>query len=98
MSGSVHTEAEVRRLGAQYGQELAAALLLASSRGDADVALKRQMARIVLREIGSVVAKLSDSSFPAHLVAVYENAARAGVRDGLMKSQAVAAGLERRAA
>lgn len=98
MSSSVHTEAEVRRLGSAYGRELAAALVLASNRGNADVAVKRQMTRIVLREIDAAVGKLRYASFPTELTALYERAARDGVRNELMKSRAVAAGLERRAA
>jgi hypothetical protein len=98
MSSSVHTEWEVRRLGSEYGHELAAALLLASSRGNADRVLTREMARIVLRELDAAVRKLRNASFPADLTALYERAARAGVRDELLKSRAVAAGLERHAA
>ncbi len=98
MARIIHTEAEVRRLGSEYGRELAAALVLASSRPDADVTMKRQMARIVLREIGTVVRQLKDASFPVELAALYESSARAGVRDELLKSRAVAAGLQRQAA
>ena len=98
MSSRVHTFEDVRRLGSEHGHELAAALVLASSRGDADRALKRQMARIVLSQIAAAVEQLRNAAFPDELAALYEHAARQGVRDELLKSQAIAARLERRAA
>ena len=98
MSSRVERFEEVRRLGGEFGRELAAALMLASNRANAERALQRQMARIVLRQIALAVEKLENAAFPADLVALYERAAREGVRDELLKSQAVAAGLERRAA
>ncbi len=97
MSIRVHTFEEVRRLGSEYGQELAAALVLASSRG-ADRALKRQMARIVLGQIAAAVERLKGASFPGALTEAYERAAREGVHDELLKNQAIAARLERHAA
>jgi hypothetical protein len=51
MTSRVHTVEEVRRRGSVYGRELAAALVLASSRKDADRALKAEMAKIVLHQI-----------------------------------------------
>jgi hypothetical protein len=98
MSGRIHTFEEVRRLGGEFGRELAAALVLASGRENADRALQRQMAGIVLRQIAVAVEKLENSAFPENLVKLYERAAREGVRDELLKSRAVAAGLARRAA
>jgi hypothetical protein len=98
MTVEMHTEAEVRRQGGEYGRELAAALLLASSRGDADRALKAEMARIVLRQISAAVETLEDAAFPAHLVGLYESAAREGVRDELLRSRDIAAGFNRHAA
>jgi hypothetical protein len=98
MSSRIQSFEEVRRLGGEFGRELAAALMLASGRGNADRALQRQMARIVLRQIAVAVEKLEKAAFPAELTALYKRAAREGVRDELLKSRAVAAGLERRAA
>jgi hypothetical protein len=98
MSSRVHTFEEVRRLGGALGRELAAALVLASGRGNVDRALQRQMARIVLREIAVAVEKLRNAAFPADLTALYERAAREGVRDELLKNTAVAAELRRHAA
>jgi hypothetical protein len=97
MSSRVHRFQEVRRLGGEYGRELAAALVLASSR-TADRALKRQMARIVLRQIAAAVEKLKNAAFPAELTLVYERAARQGVHEELLKNQEIAARLHRHAA
>jgi|SRR6186713_1907278 hypothetical protein len=82
------TSAEIERSGYEYGEELAAALVLASSRADADVRMKRDMAQIVLREIDSAVATLRNGKAPLLLVASYEEACRAGVRDELARSTA----------
>jgi hypothetical protein len=97
MTNRVLTVEEVRRRGSEYGHELAAALVLASSRKDADRALKAEMAKIVLHQIEGAVRKLQ-GAFPADMVTLYESAARAGVREELLKSRDVAAGLQRRAA
>jgi hypothetical protein len=56
------------------------------------------MARIVLSQIAAAVEQLRNAAFPDELAALYEHAARQGVRDELLKSQAIAARLERRAA
>jgi hypothetical protein len=82
------TSAEIERSGHEYGSELAAALVLASRRADASNAMKRQMAQIVLREIGSAVQKLRQTTAPLLLVAAYEQACRAGVREELERSLA----------
>ena len=86
------TSAEIERSGHEYGAELAAALVLASRRADADIQMKRQMAQIVLGEIGSAVQKLRRSDAPLLLVAAYEQACRAGVRDELQRNLAGDAG------
>jgi hypothetical protein len=98
MFGTVEREQEVRRLGRDYGHELAAALLLASRQPGADRALTRQMTQIVLREIDAAVLKLRNAAFPAELTAIYERGAKQGVRDVLLKSRAVAAADVNRAA
>lgn len=82
------TSTEIEQSGYEYGSELAAALLLASSRADTDIRMKREMAQIVLREIGSAVDMLRDGKAPLLLVASYEQACRAGVRDELARSMA----------
>jgi hypothetical protein len=84
------TSVEIERSGHEYGQELAAALVLASNRTGADTAAKRQMAQIVLREIDSAVETLRKSSAPLLLIAAYEQACRAGVKDELQRSMATA--------
>jgi hypothetical protein len=92
------TSAEIERSGYEFGTELAAALVLASNRADANIRLKREMAQIVLREIGSAVQKLRKASAPLLLVAAYEQACRAGVRDELQRSIAADAGQSARRA
>ena len=84
------TSAEIEQSGLEYGKELAAALVLASNRTGADVETKRQMAQIVLREIDSAVDTLRKSPAPLILIAAYEQACRAGVRDELQRSMATA--------
>ena len=91
-------EQEIRELGSAFGHDLAAALVLASSRNGDASALKREMAGIVLGQIAAAVRALEDADFPADLTACYERAARRGVRDELLKSRAIAEGMERRAA
>ena len=79
---------EVERSGREYGQELAAALVLASRRPGADNDMKRQMAQIVLREIAAAVKSIGEK-VPGEDVKVYEAACRAGVRTELERSLAV---------
>lgn len=98
MFSAVDREQEARRLGREYGHELAAALLLASRRPGADRALTRQMTQIVLREIDAAVRKLRSGDFPAGLTAIYERGAKEGVRDMLLQTRAVAAPDANRAA
>ena len=97
MSSRVQTEKEVRRRGNEYGCELAAALVLASSRGDADRALKRQMAQVVLDQIEDAVRELRGGAFPADLIQIYERGAREGVREEILKSGAITTQLRRAA-
>jgi hypothetical protein len=80
------TSVEIEKSGYEYGTELAAALVLASTRANANVTMKREMAQIVLREIGSSVQKLRQSQAPLLLVAAYEQACRDGVRSELQRS------------
>ena len=90
MFSRAHTEDEVRRIGTEYGRELAAAMVLASSRGNADRTLKRQMAQIVLDQIEATVQELKAGAVPADLVQIYQRA-RDGVREELLMSGAIVA-------
>jgi hypothetical protein len=99
MSIALHTPmAELERSGREYGEDLAAALVLASRRAGAANDLKRQMAKIVLREISAAVDTLRGASVPANLLAAYELACRAGVRGELERSLAAGAQAARHAA
>jgi hypothetical protein len=79
---------EIEREGREYGEELAAALVLASRRPGADNDTKREMAQIVLREIASAVKTMGEV-VPGELVKVYEAACRAGVRAELERNLVV---------
>ena len=79
---------EVERTGREYGEELAAALVLASRRPGADNQMKREMAQIVLREIAAAVKSIGEK-IPGEDVKVYEAACRAGVRAELERSLVV---------
>jgi hypothetical protein len=76
---------EIEREGRELGEELAAALVLASRRPGADNDTKRQMAQIVLREIATAVKKIGET-VPGELVKVYEAACRAGVSAELQRN------------
>jgi hypothetical protein len=91
MSIRVQTELEVHRIGTEYGCELAAALVLASSRDRVDRTLKRQMAQIVLNQIEAAVQELENAAVPADLVQIYQHGARNGVREELCKSGVIVA-------
>jgi hypothetical protein len=80
------TSAEIEKSGYEFGSELAAALVLASTRARADAFTKRAMAQIVLREIDASVQELRESYAPVLLIAAYEEACRAGVKDELERS------------
>jgi hypothetical protein len=77
---------EIEELGRGYGSELAAALVLASRRAGADREMKRDMAKIVLREIGTAVDELRRAEYPSHVIAAYDRGAREGVRDLIERS------------
>lgn len=79
---------EIEREGRELGEELAAALVLASRGPGADNDMKRQMAQIVLREIAAAVKKMGEV-VPGELVKVYEAACRAGVQSELERSLGV---------
>ena len=79
---------EVERSGREFGEELAAALVLASRRPDTDNDMKRQMAQIVLREIAAAVKEIGQR-IPGEDVKLYEAACRAGVRAELERSLSV---------
>jgi len=97
MSRRVHTTRELHRIGKDYGKELAAALVLASSRDGADRALKRQMAQIVHKLIEGAVRDLTNIAFPIDLILIYERGVREGVREELLKSVQIASQLHRAA-
>ena len=75
---------QMRQIGAEYGRDLAAALLLAVERDPADLAVERKMTAIVLREIGAAVQRLCDASLPELFVAIYERACRESCRVELL--------------
>lgn len=74
---------QFRQIGAEYGRDLAAALLLAVERG-ADRDDEHEMARIVLREIDAAVGRFRAARLPDFLVATYERACRESCRAELM--------------
>jgi len=88
---------EIEREGREYGEELAAALVMASRRPGADNDTKREMAQIVLREIASAVKTIGEV-VPGELVKAYEAACRAGVRAELERNLAVNSAHARHAA
>ena len=74
---------QFRQIGAEYGRDLAGALLLAVERG-ADRDAEHQMTQIVLREINAAVQRLRDARIPELLVAAYERACRESCREQLL--------------
>jgi len=74
---------QFRQIGAEYGRDLAAALLLAVERG-ADRDIEHDMAQIVLREINAAVDRLRTARMPELLVAAYERACRESCRAQLL--------------
>lgn len=77
---------EIEQLGRDYGSELAAALVLASRRSGTDTQVKREMAKIVLREIGTAIDELRRAEYSIEVVQAYEHGARDGVRDLIERS------------
>jgi hypothetical protein len=78
------TAGEVRQAGAEYGQDLAGALFLALERGGGGTELKRELAAIVLREIGAEVKRLRESAMSDALLKIFELACREGCREALL--------------
>ena len=78
--------------GAELGEDLAAALVLAAERSDAGNGAKREMARIVLREISRAVEQLHAAGAAEALVNAYERACRAACRDELLRLSAPGTG------
>jgi hypothetical protein len=74
---------QFRQIGAEYGRDLAAALLMAVERG-ADRGVEHEMAQIVLREINAAAARLRAARLPELLVAAYERACRESCRTELL--------------
>ena len=83
---AAHQTAEVfdSRTGAEYGQDLAAALIQAGR--DLDKDQKRQMSQIVLREIASAVGDLRADGIPERQVEAFERACRQACRDELLRA------------
>jgi hypothetical protein len=75
----------LRQAGAEFGRDLASALVLAAKRADGDRELKKHMSQIVLREISGSVNCLRDQSLPESLVAMYERACREACRSELLR-------------
>lgn len=74
---------QFRQIGAEYGRDLAAALLLAVDRG-ADRDVEQEMAQIVLREINAALQRFRSAHMPEFLVATYERACRESCRAELL--------------
>ncbi len=74
---------QFRQIGAEYGRDLAGALLLAFERG-AGRGAEQEMTQIVLREISAAVQRLRDARLPELLVAAYERACRESCREQLL--------------
>jgi hypothetical protein len=91
------TEQEVQRHGNEYGADLAAALVLASSRADANRAIRRRMAQVMLNQIEGAINALEEAAFPLDLIQIYERGAYEGMRDELLKGCSIAAQLHRAA-
>ena len=72
------------RTGAEYGQDLAAALIRAGK--DLDQEQKRQMSKVVLREIAAAVEALRASGIPERQVGLFERACRQACRDELLRA------------
>lgn len=72
------------RTGAEYGQDLAAALIRAGR--DLGTDQKREMSRIVLREITAAVEGLRASGIPESHVEAFERACRRACRDELLRA------------
>jgi len=89
---------EIEHSGREFGSELAAALVLASRRTGADNQVKREMAQIVLREIGTAIDELRRAEYPLEVVQAYEQGCREGVRDLIERSFVREAQSTRRAA
>jgi ABC-type branched-subunit amino acid transport system substrate-binding protein len=89
MSSPVDLEQEVHRIGNEYGCELAAALVLASSSGSADRAHKWRMTQIVLDQIEGSAQALKAGRIPDGLIQIFQRAARNGVRKELLMSGAI---------
>jgi len=76
----------VTQSGSDYGQDLAAAFVLATSRGAADQELTRHLTRIVLREISATVQTLRDAQLSVSAIDAYEHACLAACREELLRS------------
>ena len=89
MSGAITGQNELQRRGADYGRELASALVLAVSRGRGDRVEEKAMTRVVLREIRRAVDWLRESGLESALVDQYERACRLACKDELLRSMPV---------
>ena len=75
----------VTQSGSDYGQDLAAAFVLASRVG-VDQELTRHLTRIVLREISATVQTLRDAQLSVSVIDAYEHACLAACREELLRS------------
>lgn len=87
---------EFNYLGSEYGHDLAAALMRASRNADREE--KWQMSRLVLGQIEVAAMTLRNAWLPEYLTEIYVCAAKQGVHRELMKDEAIAAEISRRAA
>ncbi len=78
------TEISDSRTGAEYGQDLAAALIRAGR--DLSKDQKRHMAQIVLREIAAAIDDLRGAGIPEPQVRAFERACRHACRDELLRA------------
>jgi hypothetical protein len=85
----------IRQSGAEYGQDLAAAMIVAGKGLDRDQ--KRRMSQLVVREIAAAVQNLRDAGIPATAVESFERACREACRDELLRAVETERGHERAA-
>ena len=85
----------IRQSGAEFGQDLAAALIVAGKGLDRDA--KRRMSQLVIREIAAAVQNLRDAGIPATAVESFERSCRDACRDELLRAVETERGHDRAA-
>ena len=83
--GSEQQTTSMIQAGTELGQDFAAAVTLAVKRSNADNGAKREMARIVLREISRAVEELQATGVVQSMVDAYERACRGACREELLR-------------